>query len=247
MRLTRLTPILALVAALVVPARIASADGRGSAPAPPPSSQPPLPTDRPMTPEEKAAMEKARAGEIYDSAYREITKAQGELAEAATLAKSAEAKDQKKAEDKKKSAQKRLVKSAEKLGDVVKLDPKNANAWNMLGYSRRMTGDVKSAFDAYWECLRLNPEHAGAHEYLGEAYLMSGRVAEAQAELAWLEKKGAKAEAGVLAASVAAYLEKNPGAATGAAQAAQTSSATTEVQGTIAPASPAPADSTAKP
>ena len=216
-----------LAAALVVVARgPAFADGRGSAPPPSPSSSS-LPTDRPMSPEEKKAMEEQRAAEMYESAYREITKAQGELAEAKKLAASQVINDHKKAEDKTKSANKRLTKSAEKLADVVKLAPENADAWNMLGYSRRMSGDVKGAFDAYWECLRLKPEHFGAHEYLGEAYLTSGKLKEAQAELDWLTKKGATREAETLSASIAAYVEKNPSAAVEEAKAAAEPAATT--------------------
>jgi tetratricopeptide (TPR) repeat protein len=225
----------------VAVASSAFADGRGSAPPPPPSSPSSLPTDRPPTEEEKAAMAQQRAAGEYESAYREITKAQNELAEAATLAKSAEAKDQKKAEEKKKSATKRLTKSAEKLAAVVQLAPKHADAWNILGYSKRMTGDVQGAFEAYWECLRLKPDHPGAHEYLGEAYLQSGKLKEAQAELDWLRKKGATREAETLAASVAAYLEKNPAAA------AETKAAVETPGGASAqPAAAAAADTTSK-
>lgn len=210
---SNLTLTLGLALIALASSTIAGADGRGSAPPPPPTSPGSFPTDRPMTPEEKAAMEEQRAKEIYDSAYREITKAQDELAEASKLAASAAEKDKKKADDKTKSATKRLTKSAEKLAEVVRLAPKHADAWNMLGYSKRMTGDVQGAFAAYWECLRLKPDHPGAHEYLGEAYLQSGKLKEAQAELAWLKKQGATKEADALAASVASYLEKNPGAA----------------------------------
>jgi Flp pilus assembly protein TadD len=231
----RLVLSLCLCAAV---AGTAFADGRGSAPPPPPSSPSSLPTDRPPTAEEQAEIAKQHAAEKYESAYREITKAQGELAEAATLAKSGDAKDAKKADDKTKSATKRLSKSAERLAEVVKLDPKHADGWNMLGYSKRMTGDVKGAFDAYWECLRLKPDHPGAHEYLGEAYLQSGKLKEAQAELDWLKKKGATREADTLAASVAAYIEKNPAAAAETKTAAETTP-------TAAPASAA-ADTTGR-
>jgi thioredoxin-like negative regulator of GroEL len=82
----------------------------------------------------------------------------------------------------------------------------------MLGYSLRMSGDVDGAFDAYWKCLAIDPEHAGAHEYLGEAYLRTGKIEQAKGELAWLEKKGAK-EAAILAASIAAWEKANPDAA----------------------------------
>jgi hypothetical protein len=36
--------------------------------------------------------------------------------------------------------------------------------------------------------LKINPNHKGAHEYIGEAYLMDGKPAEAEAHLAKLEQ-----------------------------------------------------------
>jgi cytochrome c-type biogenesis protein CcmH/NrfG len=43
-------------------------------------------------------------------------------------------------------------------------------------------------FRHYNEALRLRPDHRGAHEYLGEAYLMTGNLAKAREHLAVLER-----------------------------------------------------------
>lgn len=69
------------------------------------------------------------------------------------------------------------------LKDVVSDDPKNADAWNMLGYSYRNIKDVNNAWDAYERALAIAPDHKGAHEYLGEWYLMQGDKASANAQL----------------------------------------------------------------
>jgi tetratricopeptide (TPR) repeat protein len=195
----------------------ALADGGGSAP--PPSTPAPSVTEtRPLSPEEQAAVAKHQAEETYAAAYRDVEKAQQELEEAGKLRAAGDAKSAKKADEREASATKRLTKSAGRFEQVVAALPDHADAWNMLGYTRRMTGDTQGAFDAYWKCLAIDPEHAGAHEYLGEAYLKAGKLAQAKGELAWLEKKGAK-EAAILAASIAAWEKANPDAAKAAAKA----------------------------
>src|SRR5262249_50945970 len=180
------------------------------------------------SPEEKAAQEKQQAQELYAEAYREVDKAKAELAEsddlrAQALAKGDAGKDlAKKADDKAKSAQKRLEKSRDKFDQVTKLDRSNADGWNMLGFTRRKTGDRKAAFDAYWPCLKLKPEHFGAHEYLGEADLEEGKIADARSELAWLQKHqpDAAAEASHLSAAIDKWVAANPSAVPAAPAAA---------------------------
>lgn len=73
------------------------------------------------------------------------------------------------------------------LKDVVSDDAKNADAWNMLGYSYRNIGDTDNAWDAYERALAIAPDHKGAHEYLGEWYLMQGDKASAAAQLTKLK------------------------------------------------------------
>lgn len=51
------------------------------------------------------------------------------------------------------------------LADVIKHDPRNADAFNNLGYSQRKLGQRDQAMASYAEALRLKPEHLGALEY----------------------------------------------------------------------------------
>lgn len=71
---------------------------------------------------------------------------------------------------------------------VVKRDPKNADAFNMLGYSYRWLGKMDESFANYEKALALEPNHRGAHEYVGVAYLKVKQPAKAQEHLAKLEK-----------------------------------------------------------
>lgn len=66
-------------------------------------------------------------------------------------------------------------------------DPKNADAWNMLGYSSRWAGKYPDAFDAYGRALALEPFHRGANSYLGVAYVKTSDLVKARAQLAKLE------------------------------------------------------------
>jgi len=234
--------LLALTATLLGTAIAHASGGGGGGGGMPSTPTSTFDTSQPQSPEDKAAQDKQHAADTYSQAYREVDKAKGELKEAADLRAQATAAGAKgadlvkKADDKEQSAKKRLEKSRDKFGEVTTLDPDNADGWNMLGFTRRKTGDVKGAFDAYWTCLKLRPEHLGAHEYMGEAYLEEGKLAEAQSELAWLQKKGddAKDQTAQLGAAITAYVAANPGAATPATQAAATP----------APTAPAAADST---
>ena len=74
------------------------------------------------------------------------------------------------------------------LAIVVKNEPGNADAQNLLGYAYRNQKKFDLAMRHYQEALRLNPNHKGAHEYLGEAYVLTGNKAKAQEHLAALER-----------------------------------------------------------
>ncbi len=60
------------------------------------------------------------------------------------------------------------------LQNIVKVEPKNANAWNLLAFSNRKLKKYDAALGFYRTALALDPEHLGAHEYLGELYLATG-------------------------------------------------------------------------
>ena len=76
------------------------------------------------------------------------------------------------------------------LQTAARDDPRNADVQNLLGYTyrKRPNPDVTKAFEHYYVALRLDPRHKGAHEYIGEAYLMQKRPAQAEEHLMELEK-----------------------------------------------------------
>lgn len=74
------------------------------------------------------------------------------------------------------------------LESVVARDASNADAYNLLGYATRKSGDPAKSIPIYQKALSLNPEHRGAHEYIGEAYLQLNDVAKAREHLARLDK-----------------------------------------------------------
>ena len=75
------------------------------------------------------------------------------------------------------------------LNQAARDEPRNADIQNLLGftYRKRPSPDLAKAFDYYKTALNLNPKHKGAHEYIGEAYLMDKKPAEAEKHLAQLE------------------------------------------------------------
>ena len=77
--------------------------------------------------------------------------------------------------------------AAESFKRATLQDPKNADAWNMLGYSSRWAGKYPEAFDAYAKALALDPKHRGANSYLGVAYVRTNDLAKARTQLAKVE------------------------------------------------------------
>ena len=72
------------------------------------------------------------------------------------------------------------------LKKAVAEDSKNAEAYNLMGYSYRRMGEADSAFEAYAKALDIDPKHRGAHEYLGQTYLLVGDADKAKGQLAIL-------------------------------------------------------------
>jgi Flp pilus assembly protein TadD len=100
------------------------------------------------------------------------------------------------------------------LEAAERADPRNADVHNLMGYTYRVrpTPDLPKAFEHYNIALKLDPNHKGLHEYIGEAYLMDKKPAEAEKHLAQLEKIcGNKTceEYVDLSASIADYKAKN--------------------------------------
>ena len=72
------------------------------------------------------------------------------------------------------------------LQQVVAKDPKSADAYNLMGFATRKSGDPTGSLQYYQQALAIDARHLGAHEYLGEASLMLGRLPEAEQQLARL-------------------------------------------------------------
>ena len=66
--------------------------------------------------------------------------------------------------------------------------PKNADVFNLLGFSYRKLGQFEKSFDYYNRALTLNPKHRGANEYIGELYLQTNNLAGAEKHLKVLDK-----------------------------------------------------------
>src|SRR3954470_13091637 len=50
-------------------------------------------------------------------------------------------------------------------------DNQQADVYNLLGFTLRMTGDFKTSLTYYTKALELQPDHRAAREYLGELYI----------------------------------------------------------------------------
>lgn len=73
------------------------------------------------------------------------------------------------------------------LQKVVQADPRNADAWNYIGFSQRNLQHFDDSLAAYQKALAINPNHRGANEYLGELYLKTGDLEKARDRLAKLQ------------------------------------------------------------
>jgi len=72
------------------------------------------------------------------------------------------------------------------LSAIVKREPRNADALNLMGYSLRKTGKFKLALQYYNAALAIAPQNLGANEYLGELYVQMRQPAKARHQLAIL-------------------------------------------------------------
>ncbi len=139
---------------------------------PPPSSSMPASILPPAKPDSAAMVAEAhaRAKQLYQKAYDQTDAAKADLEKGKT-----------------KDAKKKFEKALKGFDEATRLWPEFFEAWNMVGYTSRKTGDLKRAFAAYDRALTLSPDYEEAHEYLGEAYLMSGDLKRAKEQLEWLQ------------------------------------------------------------
>ncbi|MCJ2050338.1 tetratricopeptide repeat protein [Methylobacterium sp. J-070] len=67
-------------------------------------------------------------------------------------------------------------------------DNQQAEVYNLLGFTLRKTGDLKTSLTYYTKALDLRPDFRAAREYLGELYVEMGDMAKARDQLAALGK-----------------------------------------------------------
>ena len=53
----------------------------------------------------------------------------------------------------------------------------------MIGYSKRKSGALDEGIGYYYQALAIDPDNVNTREYLGEGYVVKGRLDLAQAEL----------------------------------------------------------------
>jgi tetratricopeptide (TPR) repeat protein len=120
-----------------------------------------------MSPAEKARSSYNRALEYRDKAWGLEQKAEtaGSEKEASKLLQ---------------KTAKEYEKATRALRSAVNDDPTMHQAWTMLGYTLRKSGEFGESLAAYDRALELRPGFPEALEYRAEAYLGLGRLEEAQ-------------------------------------------------------------------
>jgi tetratricopeptide (TPR) repeat protein len=73
------------------------------------------------------------------------------------------------------------------LKAIVVQNP-NADAYSLMGYALRKTGDRTQSMTYYRKALETDPTHKGALEYQGELYVEIGQIDKAKENLARLGK-----------------------------------------------------------
>ena len=76
-----------------------------------------------------------------------------------------------------KSKYKRAIRE---LKAIIRADYRNADAWNLAGYSNRKLGEYKKAGKAYRKALKYNPQHKGALEYQGQLFITLNKLDKAR-------------------------------------------------------------------
>jgi len=161
-------------------------------PPPPPRDEAPPPSEQSSTPDPEAEAKAARA-----EAEKLYAKGYDQAQDAKKLDEAGKAKD----------AKKQFEKALKNFQGAVDRDAQYYQAWNMIGFCSRHLGDFKKAFAAYDKSLSIKPDYDEAHEYLGEAYLKTGNLDQAKAQLAWLRDHSSD-EADELAEKIEAVEKK---------------------------------------
>ena len=76
---------------------------------------------------------------------------------------------------------------AEALTRLSNIEDKDADVFNLIGFTNRKLENYDEALTYYQKALELEPKHKGANEYLGQLYLETGRLDLAKERLAVLD------------------------------------------------------------
>ena len=78
----------------------------------------------------------------------------------------------------------KFAEAHESLKFIRVLTPsKEADKYNLLGFTARKSGDLNAAAEYYKKALEINPKHIQALEYQGELYLQLGEIEQAKKNL----------------------------------------------------------------
>ena len=78
----------------------------------------------------------------------------------------------------------KFAEAHESLKFIRVLTPsKEADKYNLLGFTARKSGDLNVAAEYYKKALEINPKHIQALEYQGELYLQFGEIEQAKKNL----------------------------------------------------------------
>ena len=78
----------------------------------------------------------------------------------------------------------KFAEAYESLKFIKVLTPsKEADKYNLLGFTARKSGNLNAAAEYYTKALEINPKHIQALEYQGELYLQLGEIDEAKKNL----------------------------------------------------------------
>ena len=75
----------------------------------------------------------------------------------------------------------------EKLLEANKIESRNPDILNYLGFTLRKVGKFEQAEKYYLKGLEIKPNHNGINEYLGELYIQTDRLDKAKERLAVLK------------------------------------------------------------
>lgn len=87
----------------------------------------------------------------------------------------------------------KLIKAKDYKAALADITPKaklanSADAFSLMGFCLRKTGDQANAFTWYGRALALDPKHKGALEYQGELFIETGQLDKARENAARLKQ-----------------------------------------------------------